>query len=88
MKKFFVLAALAAGMMFTSCSKSVEDQAKDYVKQLFEAEKAGDKEKIEKINAEAEEWSKSLSPEDQEKVKKAGEEALMEYAAEAMKDLQ
>lgn len=78
MKKFFVIALAAMSMTLVSCKKSVEDQAISYFEQMMDAEKAGDAEKAAKISAEAEEWMKGLSAEDQAKCKAAVEKKMME----------
>lgn len=78
MKKIFVIALAAMSMTLVSCKKNVEDKAISYFEQMMEAEKAGDSDKAAKISAEAEEWMKGLSPEDQAKCKAAVEKKMME----------
>ncbi len=84
MKKFFVIALAAMSMTFVSCKKSVEDQAKAYAVKMMEAEKSGDKDKMNALQQEMEEWGKSLSEEDQKKVKAAMEDVIMEEAAKQL----
>ena len=69
MKKIFVIALAALSMSFVSCTKkSVEEQAKEYAKQMMEAD---DMDKAVKVNAEMQKWLEGLSEEDQLKASKA-----------------
>ena len=69
MKK--VLVAAAAGLMLmlaVAACKSVEDKAKDYVKETKELYEKGDIEGAMKKAAEAEKWYEGLSDTDKAKV--------------------
>lgn len=68
MKKVFLMAIIAASMMFVSCSNSPEAKAKSYLKEMIAAAEKGDKDKIEKISEEADAWEASLSAEDKAKL--------------------
>lgn len=68
MKKIFVIALAAMSTMFVSCSKNVDDQAKDYVQQMVEIMKSGDEEKGKALEAEMEKWIEGLSDEDKARV--------------------
>lgn len=82
MKKLFMIALAAMSLSMVSCSKSVEDKAKDYVHKLLDAEKAGDREAMKEIEKEAEEWENSLTDEEKEKVHKAAEEEVEKITKE------
>lgn len=86
-----MLAIVAIGMTFAACSGSVEGKMKSFTDDMISAIKAGDMEKVEQITKEADAWEKSLSAEDQQKVKEIGETlkpqieaAMMEYASKMM----
>lgn len=82
MKKLFMIALAAMSLSMVSCSKSVEDKAKDYVHKLLDAEKAGDREAMKEIEKEAEEWENTLTDEEKEKVHKAAEEEVEKITKE------
>ena len=70
MKKVtFLAVAIAAMLTFVSCG-SVEDKAKAYRDDIATAVKEGDMEKAAELTMDFEQWTKSLSEEDQEKVAK------------------
>ncbi|MBQ8366176.1 MAG: hypothetical protein IJ442_04655 [Bacteroidaceae bacterium] len=75
MKKLFVL--MAACAMFAACS-SPASKAVDYMEDCFEATKAGDYEKAEKLTKEYLEWEKTLTDEE----KKEAQEAIEKWAEE------
>ena len=84
MKK--ALSLLAVGILLAvavACS-SVESKTKGYLNDLMKAQKAGDVEKVEKIQKEMDEWEATLSEADKEKAAKAA----LEFMAENMKDLE
>lgn len=86
MKKYFFIAIAAVALTFTSCSKDPVEKTKDYCEQMLKAYEEGDTEKGDKIKEEADEWEKTLSEEDKQKVKdymesEEGEKWATEYAA-------
>ena len=87
MKKIFTLAAIAAvacSFALTSCTKTPEDYAKELVslnKELAEAKKSGDKEKVKEITEELDQLSKEINAKENDKefmdaFHKAWQEAL------------
>lgn len=68
MKKVFFMACLAASMLFMSCGNAPEDKMKAYMEDMVEAVKAGDMDKVEKLQKEVAEWQASLSDDEKKAV--------------------
>ncbi len=84
MKKLFLVLAVCA--LCFACKSPVE-KAKEYSEEIAAAAAAGDLEKAEKIAAEAEEWMKGLSADEQAEVAKAMEEAGKAAMGAAMEQM-
>lgn len=78
MKKFFMIAMLAASMVMASCTGGVEAKAEEYVQQMVEAATNMDLVKIQQINNEVAEYTKTLNDED----KKLFQDAMQKYTEE------
>lgn len=83
MKKFFMMALVAASMILASCSNGVEAKAQEFVKQEIEAISNGDFAKIVKIAEEVEKYTNTLSDED----KKIFVDAMQKYTEEHKAEL-
>lgn len=78
MKKFFMMAMLAASMVLASCTGGVEAKAQEYAQQMVEAATNLDFGKIQQINNEVAEYTNTLNDED----KKLFVEAMQKYTEE------
>lgn len=85
MKKILILMAAAALMMACAGnSMTVEEQAKQYVYQMLDAQLNDDQETIEKLTLELQEWETTLNEEDKAKVEAAVQQAASEWARDNM----
>lgn len=84
MKKFFMMAVVAASMILASCSNGVEAKAQEFVQQEVEAIANGDISKIMEIAKEVEKYTNTLSEED----KKIFVEAMQKYTEEHKAELE
>lgn len=88
MKKFFMMAMLAASMVMASCTGGVEAKAEEYVQQMVEAATNMDLVKIQQINNEVAEYTKTLNDEDKKLFVEAMQKYTEEHKAEIEKAVQ
>ena len=75
MKKLWMIAVVACAALMVSCA-SVEEKAKDYVKEHNELLQKGDSAGLKELQEEIDEYVKGLSKEDQKKFAAAFAAAL------------